>query len=113
MLIIVFITIHFNVYLFAAGLSIYSFLLLFLNLSVCGKPIGYGIWSQLRDVSPTLLKQIFVTLLCLVVSNFMEDINIYFRVVLHCFWAVRFYYYFFVRDPYFKMGIKLLPIKRK
>lgn len=113
MLIIVFITIHFNVYLFAAGLSIYSFLLLFLNLSVCGKPIGYGIWSQLRDVSPTLLKQIFVTLLCLVVSNFMEDINIYFRVVVTLLLGCSLLLLLFVRDPYFKMGIKLLPIKRK
>ena len=113
MLIIVFITIHFNVYLFAAGLSIYSFLLLFLNLSVCGKPIGYGIWSQLRDVSPTLLKQIFVSLLCLVVSNFMEDINIYFRVVVTLLLGCSLLLLLFVRDPYFKMGIKLLPIKRK
>ena len=66
------------------------------------KPIGYGIWSQLRDVSPTLLKQIFVTLLCLVVSNFMEDINIYFRVVVTLLLGCSLLLLLFVRDPILK-----------
>lgn len=113
MLIIVFITIQFNVYVFAAGLSIYSFLLLFLNLSVCGKPIEYGVWSQLKDVTPIFLKQILVTVILLSISHILGEMNIYLRIIANILLGCFLLLILFIHDPYFKMGLSLLPTKRK
>ena len=113
MVAIVFITIQFNVYVFASGLSIYSFLLLFLNLSVCGKPINYGIREQLKDVAPIILKQIFVTIICLLFAWLSLELNIYLRVIgtlaIGCILLILLFY----KDPFFQMGIKLLPFNKK
>ena len=113
MVAIVFITIQFNVYVFASGLSIYSFLLLFLNLSVCGKPINYGIREQLKDVAPIILKQIFVTIICLLFAWLSLELNIYLRVIGTLAIGCTLLFLLFYKDPFFQMGIKLLPFNKK
>lgn len=52
MIAILAITINFGVEVFVAGLSLYSTVLLFLNLYYCGKPINYTVKQQLNDTMP-------------------------------------------------------------
>lgn len=61
MIVILLVTINFDIEVFVFGLSAYSILLLFLNLYYCGRPINYSIGEQLKDVVP-----IFVRLLLMV-----------------------------------------------
>lgn len=50
------ITINFGVEIFVAGLSLYSFILLFINLYCCGKPINYTVKQQLKDTVPIFVR---------------------------------------------------------
>ncbi len=56
MLLILGITINFDISVFVFGLTLYSVLLLFLNLYYCGRPIGYTVYEQLKDISPILVR---------------------------------------------------------
>ena len=55
MVLLIFAALQFGVDVFVWSYALYSFLLIFLNLHVCGRPIGYGLWEQLRDIRPILL----------------------------------------------------------
>ena len=46
---------QFGVEVFVWSYALYSFLLIFLNLYVCGRPIGYGLMDQLHDIRPILM----------------------------------------------------------
>lgn len=82
MIIILLITLQFNVYVFAAGLSIYSFALLFINLHYCGKPINYSIKEQLKDTVPIILKQVAIVVFCLFIGFLLRDIRTIARFII-------------------------------
>ena len=60
MIAIIAIALQFGIDVFVWSYAIYSFLLLFVNLYVCGRPIGYSLHDQLRDISPILLRIIII-----------------------------------------------------
>lgn len=79
MIVILIITLQFNVYVFAAGLSIYSFALLFVNLHYCGKPINYSVREQLRDTAPIILKHIAIVAVGLLIGYLLRDMGLFIR----------------------------------
>ena len=55
MIVLIVAALQFGVDVFVWSYALYSFLLIFLNLYVCGRPIGYGLVEQLRDIRPILM----------------------------------------------------------
>ena len=55
MIVLIVAALQFGVEVFVWSYALYSFLLIFLNLYVCGRPIGYGLKDQLRDIRPILM----------------------------------------------------------
>jgi O-antigen/teichoic acid export membrane protein len=55
MIVLIVAALQFGVEVFVWSYALYSFLLIFLNLYVCGRPIGYNLMAQLRDISPILM----------------------------------------------------------
>ncbi len=55
MILLIIAALQFSVEVFVWSYALYSFLLIFLNLYVCGRPIGYGLGEQLRDICPILM----------------------------------------------------------
>ena len=55
MIVLIVAALQFGVDVFVWSYALYSFLLIFLNLYVCGRPIGYGLVEQLRDILPILM----------------------------------------------------------
>ncbi len=55
MVILIIVSLQFGVEVFVWSYALYSFLLIFLNLYVCGRPIGYGLREQLHDITPILM----------------------------------------------------------
>ena len=55
MIVLIVSALQFGVEVFVWSYALYSFLLIFLNLYVCGRPIGYNLMAQLRDISPILM----------------------------------------------------------
>lgn len=63
MVVIIIGTIHYDVYVFAAGMSLYSLVLVVPNMYICGSAINYGLTEQLRDFFPLFFKLIAVALI--------------------------------------------------
>lgn len=68
MILLLFMALRFDVELFVWSYALYSFLLIFLNLWVCGRPIGYSLGEQLNDIRSILFR-----LLLLVVSALVSN----------------------------------------
>ena len=56
MILIVLITINYDIVVFVFGITIYSIMLLFINLYYCVRPIQYGVYEQLKDTFPIFLR---------------------------------------------------------
>lgn len=82
MLVILAITVHFNVIVFVFGYAFYSFVLLFLNMSVCGRPIHYSLREQLFDVFPILCRQLLLVFIAFFINYILSDCNIFIRIVI-------------------------------
>ena len=78
---IIFITVQFSVTIFVLGYAIYSFLLVFLNLHVCGKPINYSLMEQLIDISPIVLRLLSIIVFALVLNYVMSDTILWVRMI--------------------------------
>lgn len=81
MVLILSITVHFDITIFVMGYSIYSFLLLFLNLYVCGKPINYSLWEQFADVLPIFVRHTAMIGVALLSNYMLADTNIWMRIL--------------------------------
>ncbi|MBO7239541.1 MAG: lipopolysaccharide biosynthesis protein [Bacteroidaceae bacterium] len=71
MIVILLITLQFNIRFFVFGLSLYSAILLFLNLYFCGKPIKYSIYEQLKDTLPIFLRFALIIVTTMVVCHIL------------------------------------------
>lgn len=80
MVIILLIVLRYNVYVFSAGLSIYSFVLLFVNMYFCGQPIQYSLKAQLEDIFPILLKIGIVVILGCFLNYFVAEWHLIIRL---------------------------------
>lgn len=112
MIAILLITMNFNVIVFVSGLSLYSIILLFINLYYCGKPINYTVEQQLKDISPVLIRLLIIITATMSIGTMGLIQNISIRlftsvlvgvgVSLLCFWR---YYYFQILIKLFKSMI--------
>lgn len=101
MLLILFITIHYNISIFILGYSLYSVLLLFLNLYFCGKPINYTLGQQLKDIFPILLRFVFIICTSLLTNHMLRDFTISFRFIITSFLCIFIGLILFLRNQYF------------
>lgn len=81
MLLILVVTVNYSISIFILGNSLYSVLLLFINLYFCGKPINYTLIQQLRDVLPILIRFIIMILISIIMNQLLDDINIIIRFI--------------------------------
>ena len=108
MIVIIAITIQFDVYIYVCGLAIYSFLLLFLNLTVCGKPIGYSLRNQISDISPIVLRQLIVIILSVLINYVQRDNDIYVRLSITFVFSIFIMSLLFYKNNTFKIVVMLL-----
>lgn len=78
------VTINCDIEFFVFGLSLYSFILLFLNLYYCGKPINYSVWEQLNDTIPIFIRLIIMIVLGRLVAHLLPNTHIIVRIILSC-----------------------------
>ena len=108
MLVILAITVHFNVIVFVFGYVIYSFVLLFLNMSVCGKPIHYSLREQISDISPILCRQLFLIFIAISLNYILSDYNIFIRIFVVFSISTFICFLLFKNNEAFKIVIQLL-----
>lgn len=101
MVLILLITIRHGIAVFVFGNSIYSILLLFLNLYYCGKPINYSIAQQLKDVAPILARQVLIVMSGLITSYLMAQQPIYARLMMALASMLILFFLLFRKNVYF------------
>lgn len=84
MITILLVTMNFDVEIFVFGLSFYSFVLLFLNLYYCGKPISYTVKEQLKDTMPIFTRLAIMVLLGYFAAHLLPSVPIMIRIILSC-----------------------------
>lgn len=84
MIIVLLVTINFDIEIFIFGLSFYSFVLLFLNLYYCGRPINYSVWQQLKDTTPIFTRLAIMILLGYSAAYLLPSLHIIARITLSC-----------------------------
>ena len=82
MLLILAVTVNFDIIVFVGGTAVYSFLLLFINLYYCGKPINYGVFQQLKDTMPIFFRLAIMVITALITSYFVQNLYIILRVII-------------------------------
>jgi O-antigen/teichoic acid export membrane protein len=82
MVIILLITLQFDIKIFVLGLSIYSLVLLFLNLYFCGKPINYTIFEQLKDTFPLFIRFAIIIASMVLIRLFVTEQSLIIRLIL-------------------------------
>ena len=102
MILILLVTVRYSIAVFVFGNSIYSILLLFLNLYYCGKPIQYSIAQQLIDVAPILARQALMIITGIGISYLLSQKSIYFRLLISIISMVIIGYYLFRDNEYIK-----------
>ncbi len=107
MIIILFITLRYNIYVFVSGLTIYSIVLLFLNLYFCGKPINYSVGEQFKDTLPIFFRFALIIAVMALVAFLMQDHTVILRLVLVNIAGISFGLLIFWRQKNFKNLINL------
>ena len=82
LILILAIALQFSVPVFVASYSFYSFVLLFVNLHYCGKPINYSTKEQLIDIAPIIARLFLVLLFSFVCNSLFVSFSIYVRCFL-------------------------------
>lgn len=108
MIVILLITLHYDIIIFISGTAIYSFLLLFLNLHFCGKPINYSVYQQLKDVSPIFFRLGIMITITLLISRLFSSMGLIYRISLTLLLAIIIGLIVFWRNATFKETIVLL-----
>lgn len=108
MIVILLITLHYDIIVFISGTAIYSFLLLFLNLHFCGKPINYSVFQQLKDVSPIFFRIGIMVTITLLISRLYSSMDLMYRTFLTLLLAIIIGLIVFWGNASFKETIVLL-----
>lgn len=108
MIVILAITIHFDILFFVAGLSVYSIILLFINLYYCGRPINYTIKEQLRDTMPIFVRLAVMILFANFLGAILSSQHIFLRFVLSIFACISMGLLLFWKQKDFKILYNLL-----
>jgi O-antigen/teichoic acid export membrane protein len=81
MITIIAIPMQFDIKYFVFSLSVYSFLLLFMNLYYCGKPINYSVTEQLKDILPIFTRLAIIFIVTYFTGEMLSAMNISLRVL--------------------------------
>lgn len=107
MIVLIVAALQFGVEVFVWSYALYSFLLIFLNLYVCGRPIGYGLMAQLRDISPILMGFLLMIVVAECSNHIlsMQNLILKFSITLSLTLIVGLLY--FHRHPSFREALDL------
>jgi len=108
MITLIAISIHFEISYFVFSLSVYSFLLLFLNLHFCGKPINYSVTEQLKDTLPIFIRLAIIFFITYFVRESLSVSHIIIRVISSLLAGSISGILLFWNYKYFKMALELL-----
>lgn len=108
MIVILLITLHHDIIIFISGTAIYSFILLFLNLHFCGKPINYSVYQQLKDVFPIFFRLGIMITITLLISRLFSSMGLIYRTFLTLLLAIIIGLIVFWRNTTFKETIVLI-----
>lgn len=110
MIVILCITVHFDIIIFVCGNAFYSISLLFLNLYFCGQPINYPLKEQFKDILPVYIRCVIMLFFMLIVNYFLRDNSIYMRVFTAACVGVFVFLFLFYKSCYLKLIYNLLSI---
>ena len=108
LVVILCIALQFSVPVFVASYSFYSFILLFVNLHYCGKPINYSTKEQLIDIVPIIARLFVVLLFSFVCNAFFVSFSIYGRCILTFLFCTLLLLILFYRTKVFKEVLVLI-----
>ncbi|MBR3883656.1 MAG: lipopolysaccharide biosynthesis protein [Bacteroidaceae bacterium] len=108
MIIILLVTVNFDIKIFVFGLTFYSVLLLFLNLYYCGRPINYSLAEQLKDVSPILLRLMMMVAASLLVGWMSSDTPTIVSLLLSLMTGLISGIILFCKQPAFQLVLNML-----
>ena len=108
MILLIVIALQFGVDVFVWSYAVYSFLLIFLNLYVCGRPIGYGLREQLSDIRPILLGFLLMIVVAECCNHLLGLQSLVLRFFITLLLALVVGILYFHRHPSFKEAIELL-----
>lgn len=107
MVILIIAALQFGVEVFVWSYALYSFLLIFLNLYVCGRPIGYDLQEQLRDIRPILMGFLLMLFVALCSNHVLALNNITLRIIITFILTLLTGLLYFYRNPSFQEAISL------
>lgn len=107
MILILLITVNFDIYVFVCGNLVYSVVVLFLNLYYCGKPIEYGVFQQIKDVLPTFIRLAIMVCFMLLASRFIPLENLYLKTIITIICGFGMGLFLFFRTTSFKECITI------
>ena len=108
MVLLIVAALQFGVDIFVWSYAVYSFLLIFLNLYVCGRPIGYGIGAQLRDIAPILMGFLLMIVVAECSNHILSLQNLTIRFILTLSLTLIVGLLYFHRHPSFREAFDLV-----
>lgn len=115
MIVLIVTALQFGVEVFVWSYALYSFLLIFLNLYVCGRPIGYGLKDQLRDISPILIGFLLMIVVAECSNHILSMQSLILRFIITLSLTLILGLLYFHRNPSFReargLAIQLLKSK--
>lgn len=82
MVIILAVTVNFDIAVFVSGLTFYSVVLLFLNLYYCGRPINYTVMEQLKDTMPIFIRLFIVVVVSMAAGYVANALPLILKVLV-------------------------------
>lgn len=88
MIIIIIIAVNFDIIIFVSSYTFYLFLLSFLNIYVCGRPINYTLKDQISDITPIYFRFGVILIVSFFTNVLLNGINTYGRICLTLFISI-------------------------
>ena len=115
MIVLIVTALQFGVEVFVWSYALYSFLLIFLNLYICGRPIGYSLKDQLRDISPILMGFLLMIVVAECSNHILSMQSLILRFIITLSLTLILGLLYFHRNPSFRearvLAIQLLKSK--
>ena len=110
MVLLIIIALQFGVDVFVWSYAVYSFLLIFLNLYVCGRPIGYSLGEQLRDIFPILMGFLLMIVVAECSNHILSLQSLTFRFIITLSLTLIVGLLYFHRHPSFREAFDLVKL---
>ena len=107
MIVLIVAALQFGVEVFVWSYALYSFLLIFLNLYVCGRPIGYGLMEQLHDIRPIIIGFLLMIVVAECSNHILSLQNLILRFTITLSLTLIVGLLYFYRHPSFREAFDL------